>query len=88
MPPVLSSIIAIPLIVVIELTLGSKNSCGFISGFIVGYLCYDLIHYYLHHNKPKFEYFNQLKIYHMNHHYKNEMKQRLNNFHHQKNLVA
>jgi 4-hydroxysphinganine ceramide fatty acyl 2-hydroxylase len=35
------------------------------SGFLIGYLCYDTIHYFLHHASPKKGYFKNLKIYHM-----------------------
>ena len=36
-----------------------------------GYILYDLIHYFLHHSQPKDGYWRNLKIYHMQHHYKN-----------------
>jgi sterol desaturase/sphingolipid hydroxylase (fatty acid hydroxylase superfamily) len=32
---------------------------------------YDMTHYYIHHSKPKIEYFRNLKEYHVLHHYKN-----------------
>eukprot|EP00347_Sterkiella_histriomuscorum_P018373 403345748 len=40
-------------------------------GIILGYILYDLIHYFLHHSSPKRGYFKNLKVYHMQHHYKN-----------------
>jgi sterol desaturase/sphingolipid hydroxylase (fatty acid hydroxylase superfamily) len=41
-------------------------------GFITGYLFYDLTHYFLHHsNPPESSYFKMMKLYHMQHHYKN-----------------
>jgi sterol desaturase/sphingolipid hydroxylase (fatty acid hydroxylase superfamily) len=40
------------------------------SGFILGYLLYDLTHYATHHWPMPFEYYKFLKRYHMNHHYK------------------
>jgi len=41
------------------------------SGFIMGYILYDLIHYYIHHNKPSIGYLKSTKDYHILHHYKN-----------------
>lgn len=41
------------------------------AGLIFGYVIYDMIHYFLHHSSPKSGYFKDLKIYHMQHHYKN-----------------
>ena len=41
------------------------------SGFILGYMTYDVTHYYIHHNKPTLSYWKGLKDYHILHHYKN-----------------
>ena len=41
------------------------------SGAAVGYVCYDMIHYFLHHTSPPEGYWRDLKLYHMQHHYKN-----------------
>jgi sterol desaturase/sphingolipid hydroxylase (fatty acid hydroxylase superfamily) len=40
------------------------------AGFMVGYLCYDLIHYATHHFPMRNGYWKFLKRYHMAHHYK------------------
>lgn len=45
--------------------------CLFASGQLFGYICYDIMHYYLHHGSPKpytSMYFR--KVYHHNHHFK------------------
>ena len=42
----------------------------FMIGFILGYITYDMIHYYLHHGVQMSEYFKGLRTYHMQHHYK------------------
>jgi len=42
-----------------------------ITGFLVGYMSYDLTHFYIHHNKTIGLYFSKLKEYHIMHHYKN-----------------
>ena len=36
-----------------------------IAGSMIGYVIYDLIHYFLHHSSPKDGYWRNLKIYHM-----------------------
>ena len=40
------------------------------SGFILGYLIYDLTHYATHHFPMRRGYFKYIKRYHMQHHYK------------------
>lgn len=42
----------------------------FMIGFLLGYVSYDLTHYYLHHGDNLVGYLRDLKIYHMQHHYK------------------
>uniref|UniRef100_A0A1I8PZ47 Fatty acid 2-hydroxylase n=1 Tax=Stomoxys calcitrans TaxID=35570 RepID=A0A1I8PZ47_STOCA len=39
------------------------------AGALLGYLCYDLIHYYLHYGNPSFKHFYFLKRYHYQHHF-------------------
>jgi sterol desaturase/sphingolipid hydroxylase (fatty acid hydroxylase superfamily) len=41
-----------------------------ISGFVIGYLIYDLTHYATHHFPMRSGYAKYLKRYHMQHHYK------------------
>ena len=43
----------------------------FLCGLILGYVCYDMCHYYVHHGKPvKGSYWDNMKLYHVQHHYK------------------
>jgi len=44
----------------------------FYSGFILGYVMYDTMHYFFHHSNSENRIFKRLKAAHMNHHYKNE----------------
>ena len=44
-------------------------SMAVLSGTTVGYIVYDLIHYYLHHGVPHNGYFRSLKRYHIRHHF-------------------
>lgn len=39
------------------------------SGITFGYVCYDMIHYHIHHVNPTDFYFKDLKKYHHAHHY-------------------
>lgn len=42
------------------------------AGKMAGYLYYDMMHYYIHHNRPKLRYLKKLKAHHMNHHHNKE----------------
>jgi sterol desaturase/sphingolipid hydroxylase (fatty acid hydroxylase superfamily) len=45
--------------------------CAFASGKLFGYICYDVIHYHLHHGHPApNSNYHYRKVYHHNHHYK------------------
>ncbi|KAF3450239.1 hypothetical protein FNV43_RR06319 [Rhamnella rubrinervis] len=39
-------------------------------GIVLGYVMYDLTHYYLHHGKPSKAFTQNLKRYHLNHHFR------------------
>jgi 4-hydroxysphinganine ceramide fatty acyl 2-hydroxylase len=45
-----------------------------LAGGLIGYICYDMIHYYIHYGSPKNKYFYHLKRYHYNHHFVNHDK--------------
>ena len=46
-------------------------SPAFLAGIIVGYIAYDMIHYFIHHSTPSEGYWKGVKVYHLQHHYKN-----------------
>jgi len=71
MPPLLAAIIAFPIWCACMLTFSSNYGNAFMSGALIGYICYDLTHYYLHHGRAYFNYFRKMKSYHFDHHYKN-----------------
>jgi len=52
------------------LVLGRTNVWAFHAGFSLGYMTYDLTHYYIHHFSPRTEYGRNLKKHHMLHHFK------------------
>ena len=44
---------------------------GFFAGFLFGYLCYDMLHYAIHHAPMKGKIWMALKTHHLKHHFKN-----------------
>ena len=49
---------------------GDRYVWAWHSGYVVGYMYYDLTHYYIHHFNPKTDYGRRLKKNHMLHHFK------------------
>lgn len=39
-------------------------------GWLIGYQIYDEMHYFMHHSSPQSGYLKDMKMYHMQHHYK------------------
>jgi len=39
------------------------------AGFLLGYVCYDMTHIYIHHGTPWISHFKEMKKYHNKHHY-------------------
>lgn len=70
MPPTLFCVLCYPFYKLVFALLPYDIACvGFAGGFL-GYIIYDVTHYMLHHAKlPKF--YQDLKTYHLEHHYKN-----------------
>lgn len=57
--------------IVLALCLWSFESYGytFHAGVVVGYMFYDLMHYYLHHGRPRSRMMRKLQGHHMSHHF-------------------
>src|SRR5918998_3964960 len=53
MPPSASIPLAIAFYALFWLVLGADAATAFGSGFLAGYLAYDMIHFAVHHSKPK-----------------------------------
>ncbi|KAI7904889.1 uncharacterized protein BX663DRAFT_503930 [Cokeromyces recurvatus] len=70
MPPALTIILSIPVFKLAHTLFYPALAFAFIAGAFFGYVCYDMIHYYLHHAKVFKIYFKELKRYHVAHHYK------------------
>ena len=42
---------------------------GVFAGIVLGYMVYDLLHYYLHHGKPRSRMLRALRAHHSKHHH-------------------
>jgi sterol desaturase/sphingolipid hydroxylase (fatty acid hydroxylase superfamily) len=57
-----------------SLFLDKVNLYAFFSGFILGYLVYDMVHYAIHHANFKTPFWKKIKQHHMLHHYDDPTK--------------
>ncbi|CAG8574590.1 15119_t:CDS:2 [Acaulospora morrowiae] len=71
MPPILGGTIAIPIMRAGYFIFPESITHALIAGAVFGYICYDMTHYYLHHARPFGQHLQEMKTYHLNHHYKN-----------------
>jgi sterol desaturase/sphingolipid hydroxylase (fatty acid hydroxylase superfamily) len=71
MPPAVSVTLFFLFLGLFSLVLGSRLVWPFHAGFVLGYMTYDVTHYYVHHYNPKTRYGLALKKHHMLHHFKN-----------------
>jgi sterol desaturase/sphingolipid hydroxylase (fatty acid hydroxylase superfamily) len=46
------------------------------AGYTIGYMIYDMTHYYVHWGKPKSKFFRMLRRHHMSHHFNDKFKER------------
>lgn len=72
MPPVVSIPLYVVMYMLFETIFGYGNHFSIFSGFVLGYLFYDVGHYALHHFNFKNKYFQSIKKHHLLHHYKDE----------------
>ncbi len=71
MPPAVSIPLAAIFVLIFYLVLGTPAFLPFGAGFLTGYLVYDMIHYYVHHHRPKTALGRRLRELHMRHHFQN-----------------
>ena len=69
-PPLAGVILAAAIFGLISLVLPLGPALAWMSGFLVGYIAYDLTHYYTHHGRPRSRWGKFLRAYHMSHHYR------------------
>lgn len=70
LPPTLFILLAIPFHKLVFSIFPYYMACSGFAGGTLGYIMYDCTHYFLHHAKLP-QYFQDLKTYHLEHHYKN-----------------
>jgi dihydroceramide fatty acyl 2-hydroxylase len=69
MPPTASVPLALAFYAVFRLTLGARHAPGFDAGFLACYLAYDMLHFHVHHHKPRTRIGHWLRELHMRHHF-------------------
>jgi dihydroceramide fatty acyl 2-hydroxylase len=52
--------------------LGLSAAYMFTAAFLAGYLVYDMLHYYLHHHRPRSAFGRWLRMLHMRHHFQDD----------------
>ena len=72
MPPAGAILIMAMLWLIFSAVIPAPWTEPFVAFFLVGYLCYDYIHYSTHHFRLGFAAFRYLKRHHMLHHYSKE----------------
>ncbi|EDM36639.1 fatty acid hydroxylase [Pedobacter sp. BAL39] len=74
MPPSASIPLALAFYFLFKAILPVHLLDGFFTGFIIGYLVYDMMHYFLHHARFSHPILKRLKQHHMLHHYDDATK--------------
>jgi len=74
MPPSASIPMALALYFLFLYILPAGTIYAFFTGFLIGYLIYDMTHYALHHANFKSAFWKKLKQHHMLHHYSDSTK--------------
>jgi dihydroceramide fatty acyl 2-hydroxylase len=70
MPPLLSLPIILTAMLVARLVFGLPLGYPTLMGFVIGYMAYDMVHYYVHHGDPKTRLGLTLRRLHMLHHFR------------------
>ncbi len=74
MPPSVSVPLAAGFYGLFVLVLGTDAGNVFAAGFLLGYLVYDMTHYYLHHFTPKTRFGRVMRELHMRHHFQDDTR--------------
>ena len=72
MPPSVSVPLASLFVLGFYLVLGAPSCWGVGAGFLAGYLAYDMLHYALHHFRPRGRIGKRLRELHMRHHFQDD----------------
>ena len=74
MPPSASIPLALLFHGLFWLVLGPDAATAFGAGFLGGYLAYDVIHYHVHHHRPRTWVGKKLRELHMRHHFQDDQR--------------
>jgi sterol desaturase/sphingolipid hydroxylase (fatty acid hydroxylase superfamily) len=72
LPPVLSVPFAVLFYVAFRMTLGAGLGAAVMAGFVAGYLAYDMVHFAVHHHRPRSRIGRLFHEHHMRHHFEDE----------------
>lgn len=72
MPPLLSAPIMLVSFIIGRLIFGAPLVYPIALGFVLGYIGYDMVHYYVHHAEPKTRLGRTLRRLHMLHHFRDD----------------
>jgi dihydroceramide fatty acyl 2-hydroxylase len=74
MPPSVSVPLAAAFIGLFVLVMGNPAAWLFGTGFLCGYLIYDMTHYHVHHHKPRTQLGRLIRELHMRHHFQDDTR--------------
>ena len=74
MPPLVSVPLALAFLGLFWAALGAERAAAFGSGFLSGYLAYDLLHFALHHRRPRSALGRRLRALHLRHHFEDDTR--------------
>jgi sterol desaturase/sphingolipid hydroxylase (fatty acid hydroxylase superfamily) len=74
MPPAVSVPLGAGVFALLYLIFGARYAPGLGAGFFLGYLVYDMMHYYLHHFRPHGRIGRMLRERHMRHHFQDDTR--------------
>ncbi len=74
MPPAVSVPLGAAVFAVLYVIFGVRYAPAIGAGFFIGYLLYDMLHYYLHHFAPRGRVGRLLRERHMRHHFQDETR--------------
>jgi sterol desaturase/sphingolipid hydroxylase (fatty acid hydroxylase superfamily) len=74
MPPSVSVPLAAAFVGLFAVVLGTPAAFAFGAGFLTGYLVYDMLHFHLHHGRPRTRLGHVLRELHMRHHFQDDTR--------------
>jgi sterol desaturase/sphingolipid hydroxylase (fatty acid hydroxylase superfamily) len=72
MPPAVSIPLSAAFYLLFVLVVGASAAPAVAAGFLAGYLIYDMLHYHVHHHRPKTRVGRVLRELHMRHHFQDD----------------